>query len=101
MNSEVEEHVAVRVAMLERKQRRTAQWQIVLWIIVVLQAVTIIYLIVPLNSAVKYPLRLQAGGFEVVDQNGTVRAVLTASSWQTMLSMSDANGNTKILLREN
>jgi hypothetical protein len=93
--------IADRLVMLERRQRRASRWLILLGIVVFLQAATIACLAVPFGGPVKHLITLSAGRFEVIDQNGTVRAVLTADTAQTMLSMSDAKGTTRILLREN
>lgn len=90
-----------RLTILERRQSRTSRWLIILGVVVLLQACTIAYLTIPFGGAAKHPVTLQAGKFEAIDGNGKVRATLTADSGQTMLSMSDAYGYTRILLREN
>ena len=101
MAEDVTMGVSERLAMLERRQRRVSRWLVVLGVVVLLQAWVIAYMTIPFGSAIKHPITFQAGKFEVIDANGTVRARLTAELGQTMLSMSDANGNTRILVREN
>lgn len=101
MNADTAAVAPDRFEALERRQRRATRWLALLGAVALLQAVAIAYLAVPFGGPAKHPVTMQAGRFEVVDRNGTVRAVLTAESGQTMLAMTDATGKTQVLLREN
>lgn len=101
MNADTATLGSDRFETLERRQRRTTRWLALLGAVVLLQAGAIAYLAVPFGGSAKHPLTLQAGRFEVIDGNGTVRAKLTAEYGQTLLSLSDTTGTTRILLREN
>lgn len=90
-----------RFARLERQQKRVIRGLIRLGIVVFLQTAVIAYLIIPFGGLIKHPITLQAGKFEVIDNSGTVRAELTAEYGQTLFKMSDAKGQTRVLLREN
>jgi hypothetical protein len=90
-----------RLDALERRQRRTTRRLAALGVIVLIQALVIAYLAVPFGGPLKHPATLQAGRFEVIDRDGTVRAVLTSDGGQTMLAMDDATGRGRILIREN
>lgn len=101
MTTDVAGDVHERFAKLERRQRRSTRWLIVLGVAVLLQTAAIAYLVVPFGGPAKHLVTLQAGRVQVVDPAGTVRAKLTADPWQTTLSMYDAKGMTRVLLREN
>ena len=90
-----------RLEALDRRQRRTRRWLLALGVVVTLQGAVIAYLAIPFGGSLKHPVTVQAGRFEVIDRDGTVRAVLVSESGQTMLAMHDAKGRSQVLLREN